>query len=417
MSEINLYLMDMSLSGNTTGVDRYLESLVLGLKKYQTIHIYWINFLYDSSILFYNEEQLEYYIKVTIPLPQQLKEIINEHFWIHKYNEYVYHLIRHLFANKINKIIHIHTLNLIDLAVFIKHQSHCKIITHLHCIPWKELYNSNQRKFNILYKNAYIDKNKKVAVKEFITSNHEIQAYTISDYIICVTNCAKVFVEEITQKKDNKIIVIPNGIYKYKNIVISKNTQTIIELLYVGSVTESKGLFYILKALRKIQKQGFQVLLNIVGRYDQASYKKIITEYDDLSFNMLGNVSFEILKTYYQRSDIGVIASLQEQSSYVAIEMAMYGLPIVTTAVDGLDEMFTDNVNALKVNTKFSNVFGLSVDIQMLAEKIITLIQDKKKREGLGVNARKLYKETFSLNQMIYKTVSVYESVGGENYE
>lgn len=38
-------------------------------------------------------------------------------------------------------ILHIHTLNLIDLARFIKQRRKAiKIITHLHCISWKNLY-------------------------------------------------------------------------------------------------------------------------------------------------------------------------------------------------------------------------------------------------------------------------------------
>lgn len=45
--------------------------------------------------------------------------------------------------------------------------------------------------------------------------------------------------------------------------------------------------------------------------------------------------------------------SLQEQHSYAAIEMAMFGMPMIITAVDGLDEMFVDEISCLKVNTLF----------------------------------------------------------------
>lgn len=71
-------------------------------------------------------------MQVTIPLPQQKNEIIGERYWFQKYNEYAFSLIRHLFEDKPNRILHIHTLNLIALASYIKSRLPCKIITHLH---------------------------------------------------------------------------------------------------------------------------------------------------------------------------------------------------------------------------------------------------------------------------------------------
>jgi glycosyltransferase involved in cell wall biosynthesis len=124
-----------------------------------------------------------------------------------------------------------------------------------------------------------------------------------------------------------------------------------------------------------------------------------------------GRIPFEELKKLYAQCDIGIIASLQEQASYVAIEMAMFGLPIVSTAVDGLDEIFTDEINALKVRTKFSPIFGLSVDVEMMAKQIVRLIEDENMREMLSQNVRQLYEQRFNLDLMIDRTVSVYKEL------
>ncbi|WP_289415493.1 glycosyltransferase family 4 protein, partial [Bacteroides acidifaciens] len=120
---------------------------------------------------------------------------------------------------------------------------------------------------------------------------------------------------------------------------------------------------------------------------------------------------FDKLKEVYQNSDIGVIASLQEQASYVALEMSMFGLAVITTAVDGLDEMFTDGVTALKVGVTFSAEDGLKVDVKMLEDKLIELIEDKKKRHRLGYNARRMYLEKLTLEQMTERTVSIYRQL------
>lgn len=417
MDNINLFLMDMSEDKMTSGVDRYLSVLMNGLKKYPSISVYRIHLLHSSSLLFYTEEQTAYGWEITLPLPQKTGEIIKEYFWTEKYNGIVYHLIKHLFNNKTHNLIHIHTLNLIDLALYIKKEFTCKIITHLHCIPWKECYNFNMKKFNTLYELVYVEKNQE-RFSELLTSESEIRSYTDSDQILCVTDCARTFLYALPDKNISPIEIIPNGMNDYQDTkTVEKNSDKIIELIYVGILTESKGLFYILDAMRMVQQRGYKLTLNIAGKAQKKQLQRITDEYSDLKLNILGCIPFDKLKEYYQQSDIGVIASLQEQASYVAIEMSMFGLPIITTAVDGLDETFENEVNALKVDAIFSSIKGLKVDVPMLANRIIELIENKDKRFNLGRNARSLYENKLSLNMMMERTVSVYNKLIENTYE
>ena len=130
----------------------------------------------------------------------------------------------------------------------------------------------------------------------------------------------------------------------------------------------------------------------------------------------MGFLAGVVLKELYFQCDIGIIGSLQEQASYTGVEMSMFGMPIVTTNVDGLDEMFTDEINALKVNTNFSPIFGLSVDVEMMADQVIRLIEDKKLRKEVGRNARKLYEEKLTSSLMIQRVVHVYEMLVGNPF-
>lgn len=411
MDKVNLFLMDMSEDKMTSGVDRYLSVLKEGLKNYPSISVYRIRLLHSPSLLFYTEEQTGSGWEITLPLPQKMGEIIKEYFWTEKYNDIVYHLIKHLFNNKTHTIIHIHTLNLIDLALHIKKEFPCKIITHLHCIPWKESYNFDMRKFNRLYELVYVEKNKE-RFGELLTSESEIRSYTESDRIICVTECAHTFLNLLPDKNISPIEIIPNGMNDYRDTKpIEEISNKVIELLYVGILTDSKGLFYILDAIRIVQQRGYKLRLNIAGKTLKKQCQRITDEYADLELNILGCISFDKLKEYYQQSDIGVIASLQEQASYVAIEMSMFGLPVITTAVDGLDETFENEVNALKVNANFSRIKGLTVDVPMLSNCIIELIEDENKRLTLGKNARTLYENKLSLDTMMQRTISVYNQL------
>lgn len=408
----NLYLIDMSHANTTSGVDRYIGTLIHGLQDYPHIRIYWIHLVYDTQQLFLKEEQEGTCLKYTIPLPQQYNSIIAQRFWIRRYNEQVYRLISHLFQHKQPSIVHIHTLNLIDLAILLREKTECRIITHLHCIPWKGLYNRDKKRFNQLYQQTYITTQRQnIPPEAYLTNNCELDAYQTPDALICVTQCAVSFLQQCIRTFTHRTIVISNGIddaYSYQILRSHKSCSDIFHCIFVGVANESKGISYILEAINKVQLQGYRLTLTMAGSCSETLRKRIKHDYPNLEVNIMGCISFEQLKTQYQNSDIGLIGSLQEQASYAAIEMAMFGLPIVTTAVDGLDEIFTDEVNALKVNTKFSFAEGLSVDIDMMSRQIIRLIEEPHLRSRLSQNVRQLYQKELRSEIMIKKTVEFY---------
>lgn len=121
--------------------------------------------------------------------------------------------------------------------------------------------------------------------------------------------------------------------------------------------------------------------------------------YKQLKIDILGTVSFNELKELYTTNTIGVIPSLHEQCSYVAIEMSMFGMPMIVSDVDALSEMFEDEVNALRIPLVFDEDFGLELDEEKLADAIIRLIDDEALRLKLSTNAIKNYQERFTLER------------------
>ena len=133
--------------------------------------------------------------------------------------------------------------------------------------------------------------------------------------------------------------------------------------------------------------------------------------YKQLKIDILGTVSFNELKELYTTNTIGVIPSLHEQCSYVAIEMSMFGMPMIVSDVDALSEMFEDEVNALRIPLVFDEDFGLELDEEKLADAIIRLIDDEALRLKLTTNPIKNYQERFTLEKMIENTINVYEQL------
>jgi Glycosyltransferase len=411
MEKINLFLIDMSEDGTVSGVTRYLETLLRGLASHSDIDVCWIRLIHSRRRLIHRQVRVDGHMEYIIPLPLVMDSIINESFWNQKYNSVVFHIISHLFEGKKNIILHTHTLNLIDLSLYIKSKVDCKIMTHLHCIPWKGIYNRNLEHFNHLYELAYVHPTPETD-RKLILTDWEYRSYTKADRLICVTRCGADFVRKSVTDSLPRIDVIPNGMddfYEKRTVSYKKGKQ--IHLVYAGALSPSKGLPFILDALRGVMHRGYDVQLQIAGNGHPQFVNSLITQYRDLNIRFLGLLPFDELRNIYRNSDIGVIASLQEQASYVAVEMSMFGLAVITTAVDGLDEMFTDEITALKVGVSFSKGEGLRVDVKMLEDKIVELIEDKRKRQKLRYNARQMYLQELTLKQMIERTVAVYHQL------
>lgn len=414
MEAVYLYIMDINLSEGITGVDRYVEKLIEGLKHYQNIQVYRIQFQLNEKLILYSEEQRDNCTIVTLPLPQNYMEIISNRFWMHKYSEYIYHIIKKFFAQRKNCVLHLQTLNLIDIALFIKQRIDCKIITHLHCIPWKNYYNTNPKWFNYLYNIAYsglVNVNDRTM---FLSSRSEMDSYIQSDHIICVTQSEVDFLINIMGISKSKISIVHNGINDYISSFerqFKTCSDSLYQCLFVANLSKSKGLDFILKALRILKKKGYNIELKIAGCTTQATAHLILSNYNDLNLQFLGVRNFEQLAKLYKDSDIGLIASLQEQWSFAAVEMAMFGLPVITTAVDGLDEIFTDEVNAFKVPLSFSSIFGLRLEPEIIANKMEQLIKHSELRKMLSANVRILYEKELTLELMIEKTIAVYNQV------
>ena len=207
-----------------------------------------------------------------------------------------------------------------------------------------------------------------------------------------------------------KISVIYNGMDD-TGITLQERKSRTPEILFVGRISREKGVICLLNALNKVASRGYFCKLKLVGQCTGYMSSHIRKAYKQLKIDILGTVSFNELKELYTTNTIGVIPSLHEQCSYVAIEMSMFGMPMIVSDVDALSEMFEDEVNALRIPLVFDEDFGLELDEEKLADAIIRLIDDEALRLKLSTNAIKNYQERFTLEKMIENTINVYEQL------
>jgi len=127
----------------------------------------------------------------------------------------------------------------------------------------------------------------------------------------------------------------------------------------------------------------------------------------------LGNIPKSELTNYYQIADIGVIPSVFEQCSYVALEMMYYKVPVVTTNTSGLQEILSME-SALFIPAA-KNYGYESVDnhefIENIEFGIKTLIKSSKLRKKFKKNSFNRWENHFSIEEMGRKTYLAYRTI------
>lgn len=276
--------MDITQERNTSGVDRYLEVLFSELSIRPEFLVHRLQLVESDSMIFPRKTVLPNGgIFLRIPMPRHLPEVLGKSFWTKKYNEQVFRLAEPLLRHVSSPILHLHTLNLIDQACLIRDRlPGTHIVTHLHCIPWKALYNTQPLVFNLLYERYYIKQDFATGRQLFFGLGSEQRAYELSDEIICVTQCAKIFLQRIAQRQKG-ISVVPNGLGDEASCHRDYSPKEELHCLYVGVFSASKGVLFILDALQRVLDQGYKVSLTACGLCNENTRKKIQAQYPSIS--------------------------------------------------------------------------------------------------------------------------------------
>ena len=108
-----------------------------------------------------------------------------------------------------------------------------------------------------------------------------------------------------------------------------------------------------------------------------------------------GKLNKEDLYKLYQIADIGVLPSFHEQCSYVAIEMMMYGIPLVASTSTGLSEMIEDGVSGYHIPIiEYENHTDLNT--YELQSKLLILLKDSSMRKEMAKNSRLRYERYYT---------------------
>jgi L-malate glycosyltransferase len=156
----------------------------------------------------------------------------------------------------------------------------------------------------------------------------------------------------------DKCFVIPNGIddYWHQNVVEekSKENPNVVKMIFIGAINKNKNLSSVIYAGKQLQKEGFKVLLNVIGTgplEDKCKdlCKRLDMEKEVRFYGYLKDK--EHIASIMDKSEIFIMPSMKETFGLVYIEAMSRGLPVIYTKGQGIDGLFEEGSVGYSVNS------------------------------------------------------------------
>ena len=150
--------------------------------------------------------------------------------------------------------------------------------------------------------------------------------------------------------------------------------------------------------------------LLIIGNGDYREYLKAASNiWTKITFT--GELPRSEVLALYQVANLGVMPSLQEQCSISAIEMRLSNIPMVVSAVEGMDEVFVDDEDALKINYYLDENKMIYLLPEELSQKIILLLTNESLARRLSENGKTKALIDFDSRRMADRYLEMFGSL------
>jgi glycosyltransferase involved in cell wall biosynthesis len=209
--------------------------------------------------------------------------------------------------------------------------------------------------------------------------------YKKADKVICVSQSLENEIQSIYRLPSEKTSVIYNPLNMDEILRLSAEDvqhpwfkEKIPVIINVGSLGPVKGHVFLLQAFKLVLAKHRCRLMILGGGLMENSLKQLAAQLgiqDDVAFLGFQDNPFK----YLSRSTMFVLSSLSEVFPMVLLEAMCCGLPVISTAYTGADEIITSGTNGLLVPP---------ADKEALASAIGALIENRDYAVKLAEAAR-----------------------------
>lgn len=226
-----------------------------------------------------------------------------------------------------------------------------------------------------------------------------VNSYKSADAIIAVGNGLKKEIEELTNRKDIKVIgnLVDLSLFNIRNI---KRENDEFIFFSVAFLEGEKGLDTLIKAF-SMRFKNEKVRLVIGGDGSQRQWLEGIAKNEGIEnqVTFTGALSREEVAEWMNKCDAFVLPSRYETFGVVYIEALASGKPVIGTFNGGAEDIVTKDVGIL---VNIDNIKELSDAMDYIR---------KNNKEYQYDKLRKYCTEKFSANVIIKKIINVYKEV------
>ena len=216
--------------------------------------------------------------------------------------------------------------------------------------------------------------------------------------------------KEFKIDRDIEIIYNPIDTDKFKledKTDLTKNGK--IRVLYVGGLTDRKGVHVLAQAIPKILEKNDLIEFTIIGNDAKGvdGFDSMIDYMSDVftrngvqdKVSMKEPVPYDDLPKIYNNADISVVPSLYDNSPYTCLEAMSCGVPVVGASAGGMPEYIDDEQNGLIIAPE---------DVGALVDAVVWLAEDKDRLAEFGRNARDKSVREFKREAVAEKITELY---------
>lgn len=227
--------------------------------------------------------------------------------------------------------------------------------------------------------------------------------FTYSRYskIICVSKQVESALSNWMPSVKGKTKVIPNAVFVTE--FLNPNPLKIYDILFVGRLTQAKGVDILLKAVKILKNKYTKNLkIAIVGDgHLKVGLKNLVIE-----LNLNNEVKFlgirkDVIKLM-DSAKIFVLLSRWEGLPMVVLEAMSRGMSIIATNVGGIPEVIENGKEGILISPE---------DPEILVQIINKLLENEELRKNISQAAYKKVKDKFSIKAYFTHMVDFYSSL------
>ena len=182
------------------------------------------------------------------------------------------------------------------------------------------------------------------------------------------------------------------------NYSIDPNAKII---LFVGRVTREKGIFDLIKAVKKLIENGVNVYLLVLGPFEQNNEENVCSFGEKLCGDRIIFVGFNNEPERFMfASDLLCLPSYREGFGTVVIEAASMGLPVVGTNIYGLKDAIINGETGVLVEPQNS---------KELTQALAQLLSNDTLRQKMGSRASARARMNFDSKQCNQLLIAEYK--------